>query len=428
MTGKEAFEKLQETMRFMIKDGEYYRLTYFDSENDICRYRKAGGSKSANSENTIDYEKACELHTIEIIENPPTPDQYFLTKIQEDDNNNMLRTVSDRTLISYMKSHLEECGMVIDKLKEIVQTHESYEIRKAAYSTLKTLNIDGHEALKPYTVKAKKSTVCDYGLKTIIRLDSISMEKALLVYMALVRKHKDNRANIKYSEFSNTWDEMYINDNVGQMRKLKLRAFAGIKDNFDDKSYEEIRTFREQFVIYEGTEIPEDAKKIAHEKGVIVALAENREKHLSGFDVLVKEGKNQTFSIVKIPFGLSYCKLMSMLNKLPTKEELQKKEQYLMNMLTTKGGCNNQQKAKIVDQYKAPYATHEFKKFMNDFTIHKCKSKTITNACVNLCHRVGIRRLDTNGYILYKYCEGSGKREKNLKRIRKIRKNNRKGK
>lgn len=425
MSGKEQFEKLQETMKFITKDSEMYRLIYFDGENGICRYKKVGRRRGVTDSNQMSYEKACELFTIEIVENPPTPDQYFFMKINENDNDNVRRTVSDRTLISYLKSNLESCGEVIEKLQEIVQTHEDYEVRKASYTTLKTLQIEGYENLKEYTVKpkGKKKGQSDNSLK----LDAMSVEKALLVYMALVRKYKDKRSNIIYSKFSNTWDEMFPNDN-GELRKLKLRAFAAIKDNFDDKSYEEIKAYREKFVIYEGTEVPTEAKKLAQEKGVIVALAENRDKYLSGFDVLVKEGKNQTFRIVQTPFGLKYDKLMSMLNKMPTKAELKEKEQRLMNMLTTNGGCTDQQKTKVVDQYKAPYATHEFKKFMNSFTIYECKSKTITNACVNLCHRVGIRRLDTNGYILYKYCEGSGQRKKNIKRIRKIRKNNRKGK
>lgn len=332
MTGKETLKKLKQTMNFMIKDGKYYHLTHFDNENNICCYEKASDSNSAkNSKHTINYEKACELFTIEIVENPPN-------------------------------------------------------------------------------------------------LDSISMEKALLVYMSLVRKYKNNRKKIIYSKFSNTWHAMYgvIYENE-QMQELKHNAFTEIKDNFANKSYEEIKTFREQFLIYDGREIPEEAKELADEKGVIVSLAGDRERYLSGFDVLVKEGKSHPFSIVRNPFSLSYEKLISMLNELPTKEELQKKEQHLINMLLNTTSCSNQRKGKVVDRYKAPYATHEFKKFMCKFTIYDCKSRIVTLACVNLCHRLGIRRLDNNKEILYKYCEGSGKREKNLKRNSKISNNNRRG-
>ena len=157
MEGKEQFVKLLETMKFVTKDNEWYLLIYFDAESNTCRYKKVGNTKKATEENTMSYEDACGLYNIEIIENPPLPDQYFFTKIKEP-NNNTKRTVSDKTLINYLKLHNGECIEVIDKLKEIVQTHEDYPTRKAAYTTLEKLQIDGYETLKKYTIKGKTKT------------------------------------------------------------------------------------------------------------------------------------------------------------------------------------------------------------------------------------------------------------------------------
>lgn len=424
MTGKEQFQKLSETMRFITKDDEWYRLIYFDVESNTCRYKQIGRSKKANGENTMSYEDACGLYNIEIIENPPLPDQYFFKKIQEPDNNTK-RTVSDKTLINYLKLHKEECTEVIDKLKEIVQTHEDYPTRKAAYTTLETLQIDGYEELKQYTCMDKATKKSKRLEVRKSKISALNNEKAVLVYMALVRQYKDDRASIKYGVFSKKWDEMFESDANIQGRDTKLSAFAIMKSDFDDKSYDEIKAYRDTLILYEGYEVPDKIKKLASEKDVIVSLSNNREEYLSGFDMMVKDGR--TYRIIDVPYGLSEEKVMSKLRKMPTREQLKEKEQHLKNMLLNKNSPSNAQKVTVVNRYKEPYATSEFRQFMIDFTIHECNSKQLTLACVNLCHRVGIKRDSdkaNGGYILYKYCEGSGKRKKNLKRIRKIRKNN----
>ena len=154
MTGKEQFKKLTETMGFMTNNDEWYKLIYFDNASNTCRYKKVGKSNKATEENTMSYEAACRLYNIEIIEKPPLPDQYFFTKIQEP-NNNTKRTVSDKKLINYLELHKDECIEVIDKLKEIAQTHEDYQTRKAAYDTLEKLKVEGYETLKKYTFKNK---------------------------------------------------------------------------------------------------------------------------------------------------------------------------------------------------------------------------------------------------------------------------------
>lgn len=252
-----------------------------------------------------------------------------------------------------------------------------------------------------------------------------SKEKAVIVYMMLAKRHKENRDAITYGIFSNQWDDLFKEDRYREAKDMKIQAFKYARSNFDDKSLEDIQAYRDTMRIYVGREVPKEIKELAQEKKVIVSLAENLNKHLSGFDILIKQGKNQTFRLVNtIPFGLSEEGVKKVLTELPTKKEIQEKEQHLMNMLTTSGGCSNHQKAVVVGRYKAPYATHEFKVFMNKFTLHECKSKELTNACVLLCNRVGINNLSNEAPILYKFCEGSGQREKNLKRIRNRRKGN----
>lgn len=412
MTGKEQFQKLSETMRFITKGDGWYVLVYFDADSNVCRYKKAEGHKSAKDENTISYEDACKLYKIEIIENNPLPDQYFFTKIQEPDND-IKRTVSNKTLINYLKLHKEECTEVIDKLKEIVQTHEDYPTRKAAYTTLETLQIEGYEELKKYTCMDKATKKSKRLEVRKSKISALNSEKAVLVYMALVRQYKDDRASIKYGVFSKKWDEMFESDANIQGRDIKLSGFAVMKAGFDDKSYEEIKAYRNTLLLYEGCEVPDKIKKLASEKDVIVSLSNNREEYLSGFDLMVKDGR--TYRIIDIPYGLSEEKAMTKLRKMPTREQLKEKEQHLKNMLLNKNSPSNAQKATVVNKYKELYATSEFRKFMIDFTIHECNSKQLTLACVNLCHRLGIKRdsdKTNGGYILYKYCEGSGKRKR----------------
>ena len=123
MTGKEQFQKLSKTMRFVTKDDEWYELIYFESEENICSYKKVYKHGKANEQNTKTYEEACSLFTIDIVENTPTPDQYFLRKVEKSNNQNIYNTISDRSLVDYLKNHKEECVDAIEKLKEIVRTH-----------------------------------------------------------------------------------------------------------------------------------------------------------------------------------------------------------------------------------------------------------------------------------------------------------------
>lgn len=73
---------------------------------------------------------------------------------------------------------------------------------------------------------------------------------------------------------------------------------------------------------------------------------------------------------------------------------------------------------KAVCKYKAPYATQNFRVFMNRFTIHGCKDKQLTNDCVTLCNKVHIMNLSNMKPIKYEFCEGSGKREITMKKVK----------
>lgn len=153
MTGKEQFEQLKKELPYISKDGKWYQLKFYDVENNCCHFRLVNSNNGIKEENVTTYENACELYNIELEEKTPTPDQYFLRKVDEPNNTNIKRTVSDDTLKRYLKEHKEECIEVIEKLKEIIQTHPDYKVRKKAYATCVEVGIDGCEELKKYTFK-----------------------------------------------------------------------------------------------------------------------------------------------------------------------------------------------------------------------------------------------------------------------------------
>ena len=423
MSGKEQFQKIKRETPYISKDGKFYAIKFYDEKNDCCHYRVTDSYKGRNEKDIPTYEDACKFHNIELEETIPTPDQYFLKKVDEESNTNILRTVSDSFLISYLSEHKGDCPEAIEKLKEIVQTHDDIKVRKAACSTLKKLEIEGYKDLESYIKEDK-----DKGKRNKItyHLSSIAEEKAVIVYMALVKRYKDNRDAIKFGIFSNQWDVLFSCDKYGKTRDMKINAFKYVKDTFDNESLEEIQKYRDTLSIYDGYDVPNEIKQLAHEKGVIIALAENRNKHLSGFDILIRQGKNQTFRFPNvIPFGLNENAVKNLLLGLPTKKELQEKEKALMDTLRSETLKVKQKKA-AVNSYKAPYATHEFKKFMNRFTIYNCTNQQLTLFCVNLCNRVGINNLSNEMPIEYKFCVGSGKRKQTMKRINNRKRGNKK--
>lgn len=264
------------------------------------------------------------------------------------------------------------------------------------------------------------------------RTTPLNKEKAIIIYMALVKRYKEHRKNITCGVFLNAWKEMFECDkyNISKesyksLHDKQIAAFAYVKDEFDDKSYAEIKAIRDTFMIYQSREVPVELKQLAQSKGVIVTLAENIDKHLSGFNVLVRESKYMTYKINDVPYGLSENAVKKLLNSIPTKDEIVKKEKALMDTLRSETLKVKQKKA-AVNSYKAPYATHEFKKFMNKFTIYTCDNQQLTLFCVNLCKRVGINNLSNELPIEYRFCVGSGKRKQTMKRINNRKKGNKK--
>lgn len=439
MSGKEQFQKIKRETPYISKDGKFYAIKFYDEKNDCCHYMVTDSHKGKSENEIPTYEDACKLYNIELEETIPTPDQYFLKKVDEESNTNILRTVSDATFIRYTKDHKEDCTESIEKLKAIVCTHKDKKVRKAAYKSCVEIGVDDVEELQKYINNPEITEVEDSGtdqkeIKKSIpnRTNPLNKEKAIIIYMALVKRYKEHRENITCGVFLNAWKEMFDCDkyNVSKesyksLHDKQIAAFAYVKDEFYDKSYEEIKAIRDTFMIYASREVPTEIKQLAQSKGVIVTLAENIDKHLSGFNVLVKESKYMTYKINDIPYGLSENATKKLLESLPTKSEIAKKEEALMDTLRSETLKVKQKKA-AVNAYKAPYATHEFKKFMNRFTIYTCTNQQLTLFCVNLCKRVGINNLSNELPIEYKFCVGSGKRKQTMKRINNRKKGNKK--
>lgn len=263
-----------------------------------------------------------------------------------------------------------------------------------------------------------------------VHINALDKEKAIIVYISLVRKYKEHRENITCSVFIKTWLDMFECDKFNRskedkqtIREKHITSFGFVKNELDAKSYEEIIAFRDTFMIYPSREVPVELKQLAQSKGVIVSLAENITKHISGFDVLVKENKCMTYRVNDVPFGMSKDEVERFLEALPTPKELIKQEKELVKILSD-DSIPVKDKKEAVNKYKAPYATHEFKRFMNRFTIYDCKNQQLTLFCVNMCKRVGINNMSNELPIEYKFCVGSGKRKQSMKRAKGRRKAN----
>ena len=249
-----------------------------------------------------------------------------------------------------------------------------------------------------------------------VNLFGINVEKAVLVYIALAKAFPEDRSKIKFNKYSDKWDDMFAKGSKQDSKDIKIQGFKDTHQLFDGKSLKEIQDYRNGMIIFDGIEIPEYIRKMAKDKGVVVSLAENKSKHLSGFNILVQYDKFNAHRINAIPYGLNEKEVVKKLSDMPLKKELIDSEIRLATTLKD-SSIFEQKKIKTVNEYKAPYATHKFAVFMNRFTIHECKNRELIKACCLLCSRVGIKNLMNNAPIEYKYCDGSGQRAKNIKRI-----------
>lgn len=274
MSGKEQFQKIKRETPYISKDGKFYVIKFYDEKNDCCHYRVTDSHKGRNEEDIPTYEDACKSYNIELEETTPTPDQYFLKKVDEESNTNILRTVSDATFIRYTKDHKEDCTESIEKLKAIVCTHKDKKVRKAAYKSCVEIGVDDVEELQKYINNPEITEVEDSGtdqkeIKKSIpnRTNPLNKEKAIIIYMALAKRYKEHRENITCGVFLNAWKEMFDCDkyNVSKesyksLHDKQIAAFAYVKDEFDDKSYEEIKAIRDTFLIYPSREVPTEIR------------------------------------------------------------------------------------------------------------------------------------------------------------------------
>ncbi len=130
--------KVKGEIPYIQYDGKKYRYVNYNTDTDTHYYRykplKQPDKKALAKLPTL--EEARGLYNIELEETAPTPAQYFMRKVDEPSNYNILRTLTDRILVSYLKQHKDECPEVIYKLKELVKTHCVKEVREAALETL----------------------------------------------------------------------------------------------------------------------------------------------------------------------------------------------------------------------------------------------------------------------------------------------------
>ena len=166
MTGKEQFQKVKNELPYISKDGKWYQLKFYDAENDSCHFMVTESHKGRKESNIPDFEDVKDKYNIQLEDTVPTPAQYFNKKVDEPSNSNILRTVSDKTFISYTKNHMEEADSIeaVEKLKNVVHTHKDKKVRKAAYETLLTIGAEGLDDLQNYIDHPKITEVEDEGV------------------------------------------------------------------------------------------------------------------------------------------------------------------------------------------------------------------------------------------------------------------------
>lgn len=246
-------------------------------------------------------------------------------------------------------------------------------------------------------------------------LSKIDTERAVVTYLNLAAKNK----GMGFEKFSSCWNNLFSIKGYKNSIKLKRKAFREAQDILGDKSIEEIQTYRDDICIFKGSKVPDDILELAktRTKDLKVRLAQNRDKNLSGFDVLIKYNYRDTLRLNAIPFGLDENAVKKFIESIPIKSVLVANEKELMKLLEN-DDISIEDKRRAVQKYKAPFATQNFRVFMNRFTIHGCKDKQLTNDCVTLCTKVHIMNLSNMKPIKYEFCEGSGKREITMKKVK----------
>ena len=249
-------------------------------------------------------------------------------------------------------------------------------------------------------------------------LSEIDAERAVVTYLNLVTQF-ENREEITLKKFSSYWNKLFSKGDCHFSDDTKSKAYNEATNILGDMSVEEIQEYRNSVCIYEGTQVPKDLLELAktRTKDLKVRLAQNRNKNLSGFDLLIFYNCRDTMRLNTVPFGLSEKAARNFIESMPIKSVLVENEDKLIRTLQNQS-VTMKTKKRVVQKYKAPFATQKFRVFMNRFTIHECKNKQLTNDCVALCNRCHIMNLSNMKPIEYKFCEGSGKRKATMNRVK----------
>ena len=211
-------------------------------------------------------------------------------------------------------------------------------------------------------------------------LSKIDAERAVVTYLNLAAKF-ENREEITLKRFSSCWNKLFSKGDCRFSDDMKLKAYNEAKNILGELSIAEIQEYRNSVCIFEGTQVPKDILELAktRTKDLKVRLAQNRDKNLSGFDVLIKYNYRDTLRLNAVPFGLNENAVKKLIESIPIKSVLVANEKELMKLLQN-DDISIEDKRRAVQKYKAPFATQNFRVFMNRFTIHGCKDKQLTKA------------------------------------------------
>lgn len=281
MSGKEQFQKIKRETPYISKDGKFYAIKFYDEKNDCCHYRVTDSHKGRKEENIPTYEDACKLYNIELEETIPTPDQYFIKKVDESSNINVVRTVSDNVLINYIIGHKEECHEAIEKLKEIVRTHEDIKVRKAAYKTCLTIGVEGCEELEMYTEDPDSKSDVAKGKKKPSAHQSKLYNPPVGEFgfcceeekMAIVFSHINKKSGYDFESFQREFKTRYRYEasilNQAKMKKLFHKYYSYLMNGKIAK----IQAERRRRIT---TDLPTDILNVLTSYGLRVVRADGR--------------------------------------------------------------------------------------------------------------------------------------------------------
>lgn len=134
-------------------------------------------------------------------------------------------------------------------------------------------------------------------------LSKIDAERAVVTYLNLAAKF-ENREEITLKRFSSCWNKLFSKGDCRFSDDMKLKAYNEAKNILGELSIAEIQEYRNSVCIFEGTQVPKDILELAktRTKDLKVRLAQNRDKNLSGFDLLIFYNCRDTMRLNNVPF------------------------------------------------------------------------------------------------------------------------------